>query len=113
MVECYNVEHSTPKYISKQFMKADLTPQKEKYTAKVMPGYYERKITNDTQIDKHVRNYWKKKINLLRHNRKAIFLLSKTKNYPPNILDTKELKTVEKPLIAIINVDSVLPMLKI
>ena len=34
LLECYNVEHdetSTPKYLSKQFMKADLTVQKEKY----------------------------------------------------------------------------------
>ena len=38
-------------------MKADLTAQKEKYTAKVMHGYYERKINNDTQIDKHLNNY--------------------------------------------------------
>ena len=38
----------------KQFMKADLTAQKEKYTAKVMHGYYERKINEDTQIDKHL-----------------------------------------------------------
>ena len=35
-------------------MKADLTAQKEKYTAKVMHGYYERKINEDTQIDKHL-----------------------------------------------------------
>ena len=39
LLECYNIQHdetSTPKYLSKQFMKADLTAQKEKYTAKVM-----------------------------------------------------------------------------
>ena len=39
LLECYNVEHdktSTPKHLSKQFMKADLTAQKEKYTAKIM-----------------------------------------------------------------------------
>ena len=41
-------------------MKADLTAQKEKYTAKVIHGYYERKINIDTQIDKHLSNYWKK-----------------------------------------------------
>ena len=53
-------ETSTPKYLNKQFMKADLTALKEKYTAKVMRGYYERKFNNDTQIDKHLSNYWKK-----------------------------------------------------
>ena len=34
LLECYNVEHdetSTPKYLSKQFMKVDLSEQKEKY----------------------------------------------------------------------------------
>ena len=43
LLECYNVEHnetSTPKYLSKQFMKADLTAQKSKYIAKAMHGYY-------------------------------------------------------------------------
>ena len=41
-------------------MKADLTAHKEKYTAKVMHEYDERKINNDTQIDKHFSTYWKK-----------------------------------------------------
>ena len=78
-----------------------------------MHGYYERKINNNTKIDKQLSNYWKKK-KLLRHNwKKTIFLQSKTKNYPPNILETKEIETVEKPLIVIINVDCVLPTLKI
>ena len=103
-------ETSTPKYLNKQFMKADLTALKEKYTAKVMRGYYERKFNNDTQIDKHLLE--RKKINLLRHNRKNCFLQSATKNYSPNILDTKELETVEKTLIVIINVDFVLQTLK-
>ena len=43
LLEYYNVEHdetSTPKYLSKQLMKSDLTEQKEKYTPKVMHGYY-------------------------------------------------------------------------
>ena len=41
LLECYNMEHdktSSPKYLSKQFMKADLLAQKENYTAKVMRG---------------------------------------------------------------------------
>ena len=41
-------------------MKVNLTAQKEKCTAKAMHGYYKRKINNDTQIDKYLRNYWKK-----------------------------------------------------
>ena len=62
MLDVEHDENSTPKYfLSKQFMKANLTAQKEKYTAKVMHGYYERKINNDTQIDKHLSNYWKKR----------------------------------------------------
>ena len=42
-------------------MKADLTAQKERYTSKVMHGYYEKKIVNDTQIDEHLSNSWKKR----------------------------------------------------
>ena len=41
-------------------MKADLTAQTERYTSKVMHGYYERKIANDTQIDKDLSNSWTK-----------------------------------------------------
>ena len=41
-------------------IKVDLIVQKERYTAKVMHGYYERKIDNDTQIDKHLSSYWRK-----------------------------------------------------
>ena len=41
-------------------MKADLTARKEKHTLKVMYGDYGRKINNDTQIDKHLSNCWKK-----------------------------------------------------
>ena len=59
LLEPYNIQYdetSTPKHLSKQFMKADLTAQRERYTSKVMRGYYERKIANDTQIDKHLSN---------------------------------------------------------
>ena len=41
-------------------MKADLTAQRERYMSKVMHGYYERNIANDTQMDKHLSNLWKK-----------------------------------------------------
>ena len=36
-------------------MKINLTALKEKYTVKVMHVCYERKINNDTQIEKHLR----------------------------------------------------------
>ena len=54
LLECCSVDHdetSTPKPFNRQFMNADLTAQKEKYTAKVMHEYYERKINNYIQID--------------------------------------------------------------
>ena len=63
-------------------MKADLTAQKEKYTAKVMHGYYERKINNDTKIDKHLLEaITGKKINLLRHNMLLLLLLAPWDTY--------------------------------
>ena len=64
LLESYNIqpdETLTPKHLRKQFMKADLTAQRERYTLKVMHGYYERKIVNDTQIDKHISNSWTKR----------------------------------------------------
>ena len=66
----------------KQFMKADLTAQKEKYPAKVMHGYYERKINKNKQTDKHVSNYWKK----------DKFVTSQQEDYLSTILD-QELPT--------------------
>ena len=79
-----------------------------------MHEYYERKINIDTQIDKHLSNYWKR----------DKFVTSQQQDYlstirdqelraKSNILDTKEHKTVEKTLIVIINVDYVLLTLKI
>ena len=55
LLEGYNVEHDETIYESRF-----KTAQKEKYIVKVMHGYYERKINKDTQIDKHLSNYWKK-----------------------------------------------------
>ena len=81
LLESYNKQHdetSTPKHLSKQFMKADLTAEKERYTSKVMHGYYERKIVNNTQIDKHLSNLWKKD---KFYNSKITTLQFKTKNY--------------------------------
>ena len=78
LLESDNLQHdSPPKQLSKQFMKADLTAQKERYTSKVMHGYYGRKIANDTQIDKHLSNSWKK-------NK---FVTSQLQNYHSTIQD--------------------------
>ena len=49
-----------PRVLSKLFVKADLSAQKERYTSKLMHSYYERKIMNDPQIDKQLRNAWRK-----------------------------------------------------
>ena len=84
LLESYNIQHdetSTPKHLSKH-MKADLTAQKERYTSKAMHGYYERKIVNDTQIDKHLSNSWKK----------DKFVMSQLENYHSTIQD-QELPT--------------------
>ena len=40
ILQCRTWWNLTPKYLSKQLMKSDLTEQKEKYTPKVMHGYY-------------------------------------------------------------------------
>ena len=63
-------------------MKADLAAQKESYISKVIHRYYERKIVNDTQIDKHLSNSWKK----------DKFVASQLENYYSTIQD-QELPT--------------------
>lgn len=60
LLQCYNLEHdetSTPKYHSKKIIKEDFIAQKGKYSSKIMHGYYETKINNNTQIEKHLSNY--------------------------------------------------------
>ena len=49
----------------------DLSAQKERYTSKVMHSYYERKIMDDTQIDKQLSNTW----------REDKYLISEAENY--------------------------------
>ena len=49
-----------PRVLRKLFVKADLSAQKERYTSKLIHSYYERKIMNDSQIDKQLRNAWRK-----------------------------------------------------
>ena len=47
-----------------------------------MHGYYERKINNDTKIDKHLLEaITGKKINLLRHNMLLLLLLAPWDTY--------------------------------
>ena len=76
-----------------------------------MHGYYDRKIANDTQTDKHLSNLWKK-------NK---FVTSQLDNYHATIQDqalpTKHLKDKrardsEKHLIVTTNADCMPPMLK-
>ena len=76
-----------------------------------MHGYYDRKIANDTQIDKHLSNLWKKKK----------FVTSQLENYHATIQDqelpTKYLKDKRaqdsgKHLIVTTNADCIPPMLK-
>ena len=70
------------------------------------------KINNDAQIDKHLSNY----------SKKDKFVTSQQKDYlstihdqelPTKYLRYKRVVTVKKTLIVIINVDCVLPTLKI
>ena len=76
-----------------------------------MHGYYDRKIANDTQIDKHLSNLWKKKK----------FVTSHLENYHATIQDqalpTKHLKDKRardsgKHLIVTTNADCIPPLLK-
>ena len=45
-----------PRVLSKLFVKADLSAQKERQTSKVMHSYYERKVMDDPRIDKQLIN---------------------------------------------------------
>ena len=51
---------TSPRVLSKLFVKADLSAQKERYASKIMDSYYERKIMDDPLIDNQLNNAWKK-----------------------------------------------------
>ena len=81
----YHIEYditTRPRELSKLFVKADLSAQKESYTSKVMHSYYERKIIDDPQIDKQLSNAW----------RKNKYLTSEVENYI-SVVQDQELPT--------------------
>ena len=53
-------ENTTPKNLSKVFIKADIESQRKRYNAKVMHGYYEKKSEQDPGIDLSLSFLWKK-----------------------------------------------------
>ena len=63
LLDMYQIEYDNttrPRVLSKLFVKADLSAQKERYTSKVMHSYYEIKIMDDPQIDNQLSNAWRK-----------------------------------------------------
>ena len=53
-------ENTTPKNLSKVFIKADIESQRKRYSSKVMHGYYEKKLEQDPGIDRSLSFLWKK-----------------------------------------------------
>ena len=53
-------DNSTPNNLSKVFIKADIGSQRKRYDAKVMHGYYEKKLEQDPGIDRSLNFLWKK-----------------------------------------------------
>ena len=53
-------ENTTPKNLSKVFIKADIESQRKRYNAKVMHGYYEKKLEQDPGTDRSLSFLWKK-----------------------------------------------------
>ena len=53
-------ENTTPKNLSKIFVKADIESHRKRYNTKVMPGYYEKKLEQDPGIDRFLSFLWEK-----------------------------------------------------
>ena len=63
LLDLYYIEFDNttkPRILSKFFMKADSSAQKERYKSKVMHRYNKRKNMDDPQIDKQLSNAWRK-----------------------------------------------------
>ena len=82
MFESRIISIARPRELSKLFVKADLSAQKERYKSKVMHSYYERKIMDDPQTDKQLSNAW----------RKDKYLTSEVENYI-SVVQDQELPT--------------------
>ena len=54
-------DNTTPNNLSKVFTKADIGSQRKRYNAKVMHGYYEKKLEQDPGIDRSLSFLWKKR----------------------------------------------------
>ena len=53
-------ENTTPKKLSKVFIRADIESQRNRYNGKVMHGYYEKKLEQDPGIDRSLSFIWKR-----------------------------------------------------
>ena len=85
LLDLYHIEYditTRPRELSKLFVKADLSVQKERYKSKVMHSYYERNIMDDPPIDKQLSNAW----------RKDKYLTSEVENYI-SVVQDQELPT--------------------
>ena len=51
-------ENTTPKNLSKVFIKVDIESQRKRYNTKVMHGYYEEKLKQDRGIDRSLSFLW-------------------------------------------------------
>ena len=63
LLKNYEIEwedNTTPNNLSKVFIKADIGSQRKRYNAKVMHGYYEKKLEQDPGIDRSLSFLWKK-----------------------------------------------------
>ena len=55
-------DNTTPKNLSKVFIKADIESQRKRYNAKVMHGYYEKKLGHDPGIGRSLIVSYRRKI---------------------------------------------------
>ena len=76
-------DDTTPKGLSKVFIKSDIESQGKRYNAKVMHGYYEKKLEQDPGIDRSLSFLWKK----------DCYVTSECENYLSAIQD-QELPTI-------------------
>ena len=110
LLNLYNIEYddtSRPRVLSRLFVKAELSMQKESYTSKVMHSYYERKIMDDTQVDKQLSNAWRKDKYLTSEVENYISVVTRLRT-PYNIFEKQKREMVGKSQAVTINADYVL-----
>ena len=97
-------KNTSPKILWKIFIKTSIEPQRQRYNAKVMHVYYEKKLEHDPGIYKSLSLIWKKDLCVTSDCKKYLSAIQ-DQEFPTNTFDTNGYYAKAIFLIIAITVD--------